>query len=162
GQPDPRLRDGLPACEPKPNPTAEDGEPFLDGRMKVFPHHRAARPDVQVRDQQFAAGLLGADPGHSPLTGHRVLENIASLRHTTPRIVVSQLLSGTGPRRHRSSYLRSVRRRYSRMCACVSAAVHTSSAAWSSRSLARSIRSRASARRACLVMRYTGGGISAS
>src|SRR5262249_18078616 len=65
-------------------------------------------------------------------------------------------------RRHRSSYLRRVRRRYSRTCACVSAAVHTSKAACSCRSLARSIRSRASARRACLVMRYTGGGISAS
>jgi hypothetical protein len=35
----------------------------------VLPHHCAARPDVQVRDQQFAAGLLGGDPRHSPLTG---------------------------------------------------------------------------------------------
>jgi hypothetical protein len=35
--------------------------------VQVFPHHRAARPDVQVRDQQFAAGLLRANPDHSPL-----------------------------------------------------------------------------------------------
>src|SRR5262249_8350384 len=132
---DPRLCAGLPAREPKPNPTAEDGEPFLDGRVEGVPHHRAARPNVQISDQQSAAGPRGADPGHPTLACHRVLEDIASLGHITSRIVVSQLRSGTGPRRHMSSYLRRVRRRYSWTCACVSAAVHTSSAAWSSRSL---------------------------
>src|SRR5262245_55641361 len=74
-----------------------------------------------------------------------------------PNLVLQRLV-----RRHRNSYLRSVRRRYSRICACVPAADHTSKTACSCASLARSIRCRASARRFCLVRRYTCDGTSAS
>jgi hypothetical protein len=49
--------------------------------VEVFAHHRASGVDVQIHDRQLTAGLLCIKPDHCPLTGHRVLDDVTSLRH---------------------------------------------------------------------------------
>jgi hypothetical protein len=47
--------------------------------MDVLPGDSPTGPDVHVGNQQFAAGVLGANANYHPLAGDRVLDNISRL-----------------------------------------------------------------------------------
>src|SRR5262245_16498353 len=67
-----RLRLGGASSQPNSKLATNGSNPLFDCRMVMLSWHRTARRNVEIRNQEFATALLGADANDRRLAGYRV------------------------------------------------------------------------------------------
>jgi hypothetical protein len=73
------ARDFLPNRES--NAALPDGKTLVEGRMDVFAGHGAAGPDIKIDNQVGSRVLVRTDSYDRSVGCHRVLVDLASLKH---------------------------------------------------------------------------------